>query len=220
MDTDPILEEGVKNRPYLRVPHYAVFPSVCMNLRLPILVYVYDQRSKQYHFETCFQCEVPGAPLPKTLTSSASIGVLGDNIELLKAAMRFPALVLRKGLRTQIYNASCDPVQTLPSDVRPMRILRAYELPHLNLSTLIAHYRLRGDGALVLAGTARIHCTMCYVPDQMDMDYMRSHLRSRVHVIRKLLRDRRIVVEVADKVSVYSWATLRHAPDKRQVLKS
>jgi len=179
-------------------------------LLLPVSVYSYDRRSKVYRFTGCLQCTVSGTPLPKIMTCSASMGILSENIELLKLAMRSPAVVLHKGLRTQIYNAACEEVHTLPATT-PLRVLRSYELPHINLCTSIAHYRLRADGALVLVDTGRIHCAMCYIPEEMDMDYVRAHLHSRARSIRKLLRDRRIVVELSDQraPSVFSCETLR-----------
>ena len=147
--------------------------------------------------------------MPVILTSGAGQSLMGENMELLKSVMRAPAVVLCKGSKVRIYNASCEEVQTLPP-TEPVRVLRAYELPYLNLSTQIVHYRLRDDGAIALVDTGRIHCAMCHIPDHMDMDYVRPHLRSRAHAIRKLLRDRRIVVEMGEgRVGVYSCETLR-----------
>jgi len=195
-------------RTFIRFPSSKKCTRV-MSIWLPVSVYNYDRHSKQYLLETCVQFEVQEAPMPRVLTCGAGLGLLGDNVELLKAAMRAPAVVLRKGVRTVIYNASCEEVKTLPDDIRPIRLLRAYEFPHLNLSTSVVHYRLRPDGALVLADLGRVHCTLCYVPDHMDLDCVRSHLRSRAQAIRKLLRDRRIVVELAHRTSVLSHETLR-----------
>ena len=179
-------------------------------LLLPVSVYSYDRRSKVYRFTGCMQCTVSGTPLPKIMTCSASMGILGENIELLKSAMCSPAVVLHKGMRTQIYSAACEEVHTLPATT-PLRVLKSYELSHINLCTSIAHYRLRADGALVLVDTGRIQCAMCYIPEEMDMDHVRGHLHSRARSIRKLLRDRRIVVELGDErvPSVFSCETLR-----------
>ena len=166
--------------------------------------------------------------MPGVLTSSASQGMLSENMELLKAVMCAPAVVLYKGTKAKIFNASCEEVRgphshhwscqtntplkkqvlTLPP-TEPVRVLRAYELPYLNLSTQIAHYRLRADGALVLVDTGRIQCTMCHIPDRLDVGCLRPHLESRRHAIRKLLRDRRIVVELGQHTSVYSCETLQ-----------
>ena len=176
-------------------------------LWLPVSVYRFDGR--QYVFVSCMQCLVKGPPLPKTLTSSAGQGMLGEHMELFKAAMQAPAIVLHKGNRVCIYSASCEEVKALPP-MEPVRVMRAYEFPHLNLSTQIAHYRLRNDGALVLVDTCRLHCAMCYVPDSMDVEYVRAHLRSRAHSIRKLLRDRRLVVEIGERVYVLRCDTLKN----------
>ena len=179
-----------------------------MTLVLPISIYQYDPRAKRYAFQSCVQFTVPATPLPCVLTSSASQCLLSENLDLLKAAMRAPAVVLRKGSRVRILNASCEEVQALPP-TEPVRVLRAYELPYLNLSTQIAHYRLRADGALALVETGRLHCAMCHVPDSMEPDHIRAHLWSRRHTIRKLLRDRRLVVEMGGRSTVYSAETLR-----------
>lgn len=98
-------------------------------------------------------------------------------------------------------------VPVLPP-TEPARVVRAYELQYLHLSTQIAHYRLRRDGVLALVDTGRMHCAMCYIPETMALDYMRAYLRCRTLSIRKMLRDRRIVVEVGERVSVFECETL------------
>ena len=180
-------------------------------LQLPVTVYRYDAGIKQYVFQSCMQCVVQGAVLPRVLTSGASQGMVAESLELLKAAMRAPAVVLCKGTQIRIYNASCDEVKTLPP-TEPARLIRAYELPYLNLSTQIVYYRLRGDGALALVDTGKLHCAMCYVPEQMRIEDVRGHLRARAHSVRKLLRDRRIVVEMNERACVFSCETLRCKP--------
>jgi hypothetical protein len=177
-------------------------------LLLPISVYQYDPRAKRYAFQSCLQFSLHSNPLPRVLTSSASAGLASENIDLLKAAMCAPAVVLRRGGRTRIYSALCEEVKTLPP-TEPMRVLRAYEMQHLNLSTQIAHYRLRMDGALVLADTCRLHCAMCHIPESMEAGAVRTHLWSRRHTIRKLLRDRRLVVEIGGRATLFSIETLR-----------
>jgi hypothetical protein len=177
-------------------------------LRLPVSVYHYDARSKKYVFQACLMCAVEGGSMPRVLTSSAGQSMLGENLDLLKAAMRAPAVVLRKGARVQIFSAAADEVKTLPP-AEPVRVVRSYELAYVNLSTQIGHYRLRADGALALVDTGTLHCVMCHVPEQMDMDYVRDHLRSRALAIRKMIRDRRMVVEIGDKACVFSCETLQ-----------
>jgi hypothetical protein len=138
---------------------------------------------------------------------------MGENVELLKSVMRAPAVVLINGTRTVAYDASYEEILTPLPPTSPMPLLHAYELSHVNLNTLIAHYRLRADGALVLSSTERMHCTMCHVPDEMDMGYMRRHLEGRAYAIRKLLRDRRLVVERSreEQPSVFSFETLHRS---------
>ena len=177
-------------------------------LWLPVSVYRYDPESGQYAFVSCMQCVVRGEPLPKTLTSSAGQAMMSDNLELLKAAMRAPALVLHRGAKVHILNAAGEEVQALPP-TEAVRITRAYELPYINLSTQLAHYRLRNDGALVLVDACRLQCAMCYVPETMDAQYVRDHLNARAHSIHKLLRDRRMVVEIGKRVCVLSCETLK-----------
>jgi hypothetical protein len=81
-----------------------------MALRLPISVYRYDKKTKQYVFESCVQFTVRCAPMPRVLTSSASQGMMGENMDLLKAVMCAPAVVLCNGTRTRIYNSSFEEV--------------------------------------------------------------------------------------------------------------
>lgn len=83
----------------------------------------------------------------------------------------------------------------------------------LNLAAPISHYRLRADGALVLVDSGEVHCVMCHVPETLGIggNAVRAHLESRANSIRKVLRDRRIAVELGDggRVCVYSAETLQ-----------
>jgi hypothetical protein len=82
----------------------------------------------------------------------------------------------------------------------------------LNLATHITHYRLRSDGALVLVDQGEVNCVMCYVPESLatGAGVVRTHLQSRANSIRKILRDRRIVVEMGGgRTCVYSTETLQ-----------
>jgi len=180
-----------------------------MALRLPVSVYRFDAHSKQYEFQACLQFTVRASPMPRVLTSQASQALATENLELLKTVMRAPAVVLQKGTRVRIFNAACEEVKSLPP-TEPVRVLRSYELPYLNLSTELTHYRLRGDGALALVATCLIQCAMCHIPERMEQAYVKKHLEWRRHTLRKLLRDRRLVVEMADgRTSVYSCETLQ-----------
>jgi hypothetical protein len=88
--------------------------SVC----LPVTVYSFDRRTKKYWLVDCLQCAVPCAHPPKVLNCGAGLGMLGDNLELLKAAMQTPAVVLHNGTRTKTLNASGDEVAALPPTKR------------------------------------------------------------------------------------------------------
>jgi hypothetical protein len=79
----------------------------------------------------------------------------------------------------------------------------------LNLSTHITHYRLRSDGALVLIDNGEINCVTCHVPESLSHGVVRAHLKARASSIRKVLRDRRIVVEIGCRTCVYSSETLQ-----------
>ena len=79
----------------------------------------------------------------------------------------------------------------------------------LNLATHITHYRLRSDGALVLIDRGDINCVTCHVPESMSMGVVRAHLSCRANSIRKVLRDRRIVIEIGRRMCVYSSETLQ-----------
>lgn len=98
------------------------------------------------------------------------------------------------------------------SHTRRIRIIKAYEMMCLNLATHITHYRLRSDGALVLVDQGEVNCVMCYVPESLPTGpgVVRTHLQSRANSIRKILRDRRIVVEMGvGRTCVYSTETLQ-----------
>ena len=87
--------------------------------------------------------------------------------------------------------------------------INAYEMTCLNLTTHITHYKLRSDGALVLIDKGEINCVTCHVPESLGVSLVRAHLISRANSIRKVLRDRRIVIEVGRRMCVYSSETLR-----------
>ena len=81
----------------------------------------------------------------------------------------------------------------------------------INVPSSILHYRLRRDGALVLVGGCEeVHCLTCHVPETMCVSYLKRHLAARADSIRKLIRDRRVVVEMgAARSCVYSLDTLQ-----------
>jgi hypothetical protein len=85
---------------------------------LPITVYAFDRRAKKYMLVDCLQCAVPCATPPRVLNCNAGMGLLVENLELLKAAMQTPAIVLRHGTTTKALNASGDEVATLPPTQR------------------------------------------------------------------------------------------------------
>ena len=202
------------------------------SVHLPVTVYAFDRHSKLYRLVECLQCAVPCALPPKVLNCSAGLGMLGENLELLKAAMQTPAVILQNGARTKTLSASGDEVAVLPPTQRcvsgvwhcrflvvpltplslalsRIKIIKAYEMMCLNLSTHITHYRLRSDGALVLVDKGEINCVMCHVPESLSQNLVRQHLHSRANSIRKILRDRRIVVEIGRRFCVYSSETLQ-----------
>jgi len=88
-------------------------------------------------------------------------------------------------------------------------LIKAYEMTCLNLTTHITHYRLRADGALVLIDNSEINCMTCHVPESLRLGVVKAHLNSRANSIRKILRDRRIVVEIGRRTCVYSSETLQ-----------
>lgn len=97
--------------------HQPALPlTACVHL--PVTVYAFDRRTKQYRLVDCLQCEVPCATPPKVLNCSAGLGMLGENLELLKTAMQSPAVILRNGARSKAYSASGDEVVALPPTQR------------------------------------------------------------------------------------------------------
>jgi hypothetical protein len=92
--------------------------GMMMMIRLPVTVYSFDRRTKAYQLVDCLQCRVPCAPPPRVLNCSAGMGMLGENVELLKAAMRCPAIVLRNGNHAIALSASGDEIAALPPTQR------------------------------------------------------------------------------------------------------
>ena len=92
--------------------------SFSSQVYLPVTVYSFDRRSKKYKLVDCLQCAVPCATPPTVLNCNAGLGMLGENLELLKAAMQTPAIILQNGTNTKALNASGDEVATLPPTQR------------------------------------------------------------------------------------------------------
>jgi hypothetical protein len=85
----------------------------------------------------------------------------------------------------------------------------------VNIPSSILHYRLRRDGALVLVSCSEgVNCITCHVPETVCTAYLKKHLAARAESIRKLIRDRRVVVEMGPRSCVYSLDTLQ----RRRVL--
>jgi hypothetical protein len=101
----------------MRKHHHQPLP-LGASVYLPVTVYTFDRRTKKYRLVDCLQCAVPCATPPRVLNCSAGLGMLGDNLELLKAAMQTPAVVLHNGTRTKTLNASGDEVSALPPTQR------------------------------------------------------------------------------------------------------
>ena len=87
-------------------------------VHLPVTVYSFDRPAKQYKLTDCLQCAVPCAMPPTVLNCNAGLGMLGENLELLKAAMQTPAIILINGMNSKTLNASGDEVATLPPTKR------------------------------------------------------------------------------------------------------
>ena len=98
--------------------HQPGAPPLTTGVHLPVTVYAFDRRTKQYRLVDCLQCVVPCATPPTVLNCSAGLGMLGENLELLKTAMQTPAVVLRNGTRSKAYSASGDEVVALPPTQR------------------------------------------------------------------------------------------------------
>ena len=88
------------------------------SVHLPITVYVFDECTKKYRLVDCLQCAVPCAKPPKVLNCNAGLGMIGENLELLKAAMQTPAIILRHGKQSKTLSASGDEVVALPPTQR------------------------------------------------------------------------------------------------------
>lgn len=183
---------------------------------LPVTVYHYDRRAKEYIFSHCLQINVHGVAPPVVLNCGTGMMLLREGIELLKAAMCAPAVLLINGTHSKALNASGDEVKTMPPSIE-VPVVHTYEMMCINIPSYILYYRLRRDGALVLAGCNEgggVNCLTCHVPATMCASYMRKHLTLRADSIRKLIRDRRVVVEVGPRTCVYSLNTLQ----RRRVL--
>ena len=183
-------------------------------MHLPVTVYRFERRTKEYLFSHCLYSQVPHSAPPTVLNCSSGRGMLREGLELLKAAMRAPAVVLINGSRSRVLSASGDEVASMPP-VSEAQVIRAYEMMCVNIPSSILHYRLRRDGALVLVSKSEdVNCITCHVPETVCNAYLRKHLATRAESIRKLIRDRRIVVEMGGRSCVYSLDTLQ----RRRVL--
>lgn len=183
-------------------------PHTCPAMHLPITVYQYDRRTKEYLFTHCLSSSVPSSMPPTLLNCSTGMGILRDGLELLKAAMRAPALVLINGTRSKVLSASGEEIGAMPP-VSDASVIYAFEMICINIPSCILHYKLRRDGALVLVSCNEdVNCLTCHVPETLSISYVKKHLAVRAESIRKLIRDRRIVVEMGARSSVYSLDTL------------
>ena len=177
---------------------------------LPVPVYTYCRVSSKYEITGCLAYSVPMHALPAVLNCSTSMAILSENLELLKAAMRAPAVVLVHGTHSKAYCAGGEPLDSMPPMIQSDKLLiRAYEFLCVNLTSQLATYRLRADGELVLSGSGEMNCVTSYIAPTLTMSSLKKYLSIRATSIRKTLRDRRIVVTLdAERVCVYSLETL------------
>ena len=177
---------------------------------LPVTAYTYNTRSQRYVLTGCLLYQVPMKAFPATLDCTGAQAVLRDNVLLLKSALRAPAIVLVDGHRVTAFSAAGEEWPLLPAmhDAQH-RLVRAYEMKCVNLTTVIVNYRLRNDGTLVLAGAGEVNCGTCYVPESMSLRSLKHYLHARGDCIKKTLRDRRLIVEMGrHRSAVYSVDTL------------
>ena len=179
-------------------------------LKLPVSVYTFDSSKHRYELSGCFVYAVPARELPAVLNCSTSMSVLSDNLELLKQAMRAPAIVLVHGTQVKAYCASGEQLDSVPPMVQDdKRIIKTAEMLCLNLTSQLVTYRLRGDGILVLSGCGEMNCITSYLCPNLTMPTLKRNLAIRAEALRKTLRDRRLVVAVgSERVCVYSLETL------------
>jgi hypothetical protein len=105
------------------------------------------------------------------MTCGGSLSVLVDNVELVKAIMQAPALILRNGGKLKVLNCSGEEV-ALPSDIKRclllfslfyfsnlcyyflfrIPVITAFEMMCVNINSEVFHYKLRKDGVVVFTG--------------------------------------------------------------------
>lgn len=177
---------------------------------LPVPVYLYSSSSHNYKLSGCLAYPVPMHALPSVLNCSTSMGIIGENLSLLKAAMRAPAVVLVNGTTSKAYCAGGDALDSIPLMTQADElIITTYEMTCVNLTSQLATYRLRADGELVLSGIGEMNCITTYVAPTLTTTSLPKYLKLRADAIRKTLRDRRAVVTIGpDRMRVYSLETL------------
>ena len=177
---------------------------------LPVPVYLYSSASHHYKLSGCLAYSVPMHTLPSILNCSTSMGIISDNLSLLKAAMRAPAVVLVNGTLSKAYCAGGEPLESIPPMTKADNlIITTYEMTCVNLTSQLATYRLRADGELVLSGIGEMNCITTYVAPTLTPNALPKYLKIRSGAIRKTLRDRRAVVTIGpDRMRVYSLETM------------
>ena len=179
-----------------------------LSWHVPVTVYTFNK--DRYVLSGCFAYRVPMRALPPTLDCASTQQILCGNIELLKSALRAPAIVLCKGHQLTAFSAAGEEWPILPQmcDARS-RVISAYEMKCVNLTTHIINYRLRGDGAIVLASAGEVNCGTCYVTESMSLRSLKHHLSARAEALKKTLRDRRLTVEIGrHRTCVYGMETM------------
>jgi hypothetical protein len=179
-------------------------------LKLPVPAYTYSNRNHRFELSACFVYSIAVRELPTVLNCSTAMGVLGDNLELLKVAMRAPAVVLINGTRTKAYSVSGEELESVPPMARDdKQILKHFEMTCVNLTSEMATYRLRADGILSLSWTGEVNCFTCYICPHLTTATLAKNLKIRANALRKTLRDRRVAVALGPgQVCVYSLETL------------
>ena len=123
---------------------------------VPVTVYTFD--GKRYVLSGCLSYQVPMRAPPGSLDCGATEALLRHHVELLKAVLRAPAIALCRGGKTVAYAAGGDELPLpLPRMVQgKQRVVRAYEMPCVNLTTQVVNFRLRADGRIVLASVGEV----------------------------------------------------------------
>lgn len=188
---------------------------------VPLSVYDYDAPSFSYKLRYVIeahdvQTDCAAFVFPLTLNNSTFAETTRAIKRTHSTLARIPAFILCSNNDLDLMQVYDSFGKRLPVVVRNIqqaariRVIHAFEMMCVNLSSVVASYYTADSGQITLDGVVRQHCITYRIAPSIGISGLSGDtLRQRQFIIDKLVKDSRMVIESPRAISVYNPFTTR-----------